>query len=80
MINDYSEVHLVPSAYYWMGKSALILNKEEDAINYFQTVINSSLNTEIGFSSVLELGKIYRNQKKYFTEIELYEGISAKNI
>lgn len=75
LINNYSESPLVINSYYWMGKSALILNREDDATNHFNTVIDKSLNSELGFNSVLELGKIYRKQQKYFTEIELYDQI-----
>ena len=78
LINYYSSSQLITNSYYWMGKSALLLNKDQDAINHFNTVINTSLNSELGFSSVLELGKIYRKQKKYFNEIELYEEILPK--
>ena len=75
VIDEYSNSTLVPSAYYWMGKSAVLLNKENIAIGYFETVIENSLNSEIGFNSVIELGNIYRKQKNYEREVSLYDEI-----
>ncbi|MCB0732038.1 MAG: tetratricopeptide repeat protein, partial [Ignavibacteriae bacterium] len=78
LVNRYSSSPLIPSSYYWMGKSSIMLNNTNDAISYFEEVIDNSLNTEDGFNSVLELGSIYRKQKNYEREIELYEEILPK--
>ncbi len=85
VIDEYSKSSLVPSAYYWMGKSAVLLNKDNMAIGYFEKVIDSSLNSEVGFNSVIELGNIYRKQKNYEREVSLYDEIipqinDSKNI
>jgi TolA-binding protein len=75
VLDNYSNSSLVPESYFWMGKSSVLLNKENLAIDYFQAVINNSLNSEAGFSSVIELGKIFRKQKNYEREIELYNDV-----
>ena len=75
VIDEYSNSTLVANAFYWMGKSAVLLNKENIAIGYFETVIENSLNSEIGFNSVIELGNIYRKQKNYEREVSLYDEI-----
>lgn len=85
VIDEYSNSALIPSAYYWMGKSAILLNKENMAVGYFETVIDNSLNSEVGFNSVIELGNIYRKQKNYEREVSLYDDIiprisDSKNI
>jgi TolA-binding protein len=85
VIDEYSRSSLVPSAYYWMGKSAVLLNKENMAIGYFEKVVDNSLNSEVGFNSVIELGNIYRKQKNYEREVSLYDEIipqinESKNI
>ncbi len=75
VIDEYSNSSLIPSAYYWMGKSSVLLNKENIAIGYFEIVIENSLNSRIGFNSVIELGNIYRKQKNYDREVLLYDEI-----
>lgn len=75
VIDQYSESSLVPSSYYWMGKSSILLNQLDDAINYFESVIENSLNTEVGFNSVIELGGVYRTKQNFDKEIELYDSI-----
>lgn len=78
VIDNYPKSSLVPAAYYWMGKSEVFLKHPEKAINYFEIVRNISLNTEVGFNSVLEAGKIYRMQKDLESEIKLYDDVSSK--
>jgi TolA-binding protein len=78
VINDYPNSSLIASSYYWMGKSALLLNKDEAAKRFFNTVINSSLNSEIGFSSVIELGQILRKKNLYQDELNLYDNVLPK--
>ncbi len=78
LIDNYPQSPLVSNSYFWMGKSAVLLEKPEDATSYFQVALNNSLNTEVGFSSVLELGKIYRKQKNFIRETELYDDILLK--
>ena len=78
LINEYPQSGLVASSYYWMGKSALLLNKDEEAKRYFNTVINSSLNSEIGFSSILELGQIFRKKNLLQDERILYDNVLPK--
>ncbi len=75
LIDKYPESKLVYNSYYWMGKSASLLDRFDDAISYFKFVINESLNTEEGFNSVLELGKIYRKQGNITEEINFYNEI-----
>ncbi|PID59806.1 MAG: hypothetical protein CR986_04490 [Ignavibacteriae bacterium] len=77
IIEDHPTSPLVPSAYYWMGKSANMLNENEKAAQYLLHVIHSSPQTEVGFNSVLELGRIYRKEKRYNKEIELYDNTLA---
>ncbi len=78
IIDNYPNSPLIPSAYYWMGKSEVFLNHPEKAINYFEIVRSISLDTEVGFNSVLEAGKIYRVQKDLENEIKLYDDVISK--
>lgn len=73
VIDNYPDSKLISSSYFWMGKSAILMDKADEAINYFSIVSKSSLNTEVGFNSVLELGNIYRKQKDFEKEILLYD-------
>jgi len=58
-----------------MGKSAILLNNGIDAEIFFSKVLDYSINTDVGFNSILELGKIYRNQKDYDKEISLFDNV-----
>ncbi len=78
VIDNYPKSSLIPSAYYWMGKSEVFLKHPEKAINYFEVVRSTSLNTEIGFNAVLEAGKIYRAQKDLESEVNLYNDVMTK--
>ncbi len=78
MINFYPNSELVPEALYWMGKSALLLNSNNEAAEYFQEVINKHITSNYGIESIVELSKIYANNKDYQKEIELYKSIMPK--
>ncbi len=78
IIDNYPKSPLVPSAYYWMGKSEVFLKHPKKAINYFEIVRSLSPDTEIGFNSVLEAGKIYRAENNLTAEIKLYDDAISK--
>ena len=78
IIDNHPQSNLIPSAYYWMGKSEVLLGNLDKAINYFEVVRSTSLDTEIGFNSVLEAGNIYREKKNLSDEINLYDEVILK--
>ncbi|MEI7812953.1 MAG: tetratricopeptide repeat protein [Ignavibacteria bacterium] len=71
-IAAYPESRLDDDAYYWIGKSASNLGQNEEALYNFNLVFNSSLNSEIGISSVLEIGRIHTDLKNYDNAIKVY--------
>ncbi len=73
LINDYPQSSLVPNSYYWIGKSYLNVDKTEDAKSMFQLTADNYLKSDVGISSVLELGSIYNREKNHFKEIEIYD-------
>ncbi len=74
-IATYPSSLLIPDAYYWIGKSALALNRKEEARYYFEYVIDEYPNSESGILSALELGKIYFEQGNYEKAIEVYDKV-----
>ncbi len=78
MINFYPNSELVPEALYWMGKSALILNKPTEAEDYFTEIINKHIISDYGIEAIIELGKIYSDSKNFEKEIELYKSVLPK--
>lgn len=72
IIINYPQSSLINSAYYWMGKSEVNLNNFENALAHFEIVYNNDINSEEGFNSVLEAGKIYRSKRDFAREILLY--------
>lgn len=69
----YPQSSLVPNAYYWIGKSYLNVDKFEEAKPMFQTTADNYLKSDVGVSSVLELGAIYNKEQNYFEEIKIYD-------
>ncbi len=65
----------VPDAYYWIGKSAMNLNRTEQAQYYFEYVINEYPNSAAAISSVLELGKVYEKNCEYEKAINAYDKV-----
>ena len=78
MINFYPNSELVPEALYWMGKSALILKRPDEAKDYFSEIIDKHIISNYGIEAIVELGKIYSGNKDYEKEIELYNSVIPK--
>lgn len=76
-ISAYPNSPLVPNAYYWIGKSASNLKRDDVAVKYFNIVIDKYLKSEIGFSAVIELSAIYDIQKNYSEAIRIIDLASA---
>ena len=72
-IHTYPKSKLIPNAYYWVGKCEQMLGKENDAIENFTYVVGTYMQSEVGVSAVIELGRIYVEQKKYEEAIALYD-------
>lgn len=72
-ISRYNKSNLLPDAYYWLGKSAQNLNRNEEAIINFEKVFYDFRTSEFAASSVLEIGLIYRNNKDYLNAIRIYD-------
>lgn len=77
-ISAYPKSQLIPDAHYWVGKCAEGLNQSDEALYHFNIVYNSYLNTDLGVASVLELGKIYSEQKNYDAAIRVYQKVKDK--
>lgn len=77
-ISKYPKSNLLADAYYWAGKSAANVNSNIEAAKYFEVVINSYINSEVGLNSVIEMGKILSLNKDYNSEIKLYESVEKR--
>jgi len=78
VINEFPNGKVTGEAYYWLGKSASMLGEKEVAEENFKKVIQKYLKTDMGVAAVLELGKIYSENKEYDKAIKLYDEASAK--
>ncbi len=72
-ISNYPKSHLIPDAYFWIGKSSQNLGENEQALFNFAKVYNADVKNEIGAASVIESGKILDSQGKYRDEVVLYD-------
>ena len=76
----YPNSKLVADAYYWIGKSAQNLGQGDEAIFNFDIVFKNYKTSELASAAVLEMGAIYRSQKKYDDAIRIYDtGINEIN-
>ena len=69
----YPNSKLVADAYYWIGKSAQNLGQGDEAIFNFDIVFRNYKTSELASASVIEMGNIYRSQKKYDNAITVYD-------
>lgn len=77
-ISKYPDSKYVPSAYYWIGKSASNLNNSGEAVKNFLIAKQRALKSEIGISAVIELANIYNAKNKFDDAINiLKEAIAA---
>ena len=74
----YSASELIADAYYWIGKSAQNLDQYDEAIFNFNKVFESYPNSDLAAASVIEMGNIYNQQKKYNLALDVYEKGSEK--
>ena len=72
LINKYPNSSLIPSAYFWIGKSSQILGQIDDAENSFKYVITNYLQSEVGVGAVIELAKIYEDKNDLTSAADLY--------
>ncbi|PJA98131.1 MAG: hypothetical protein CO128_08830 [Ignavibacteriales bacterium CG_4_9_14_3_um_filter_30_11] len=64
-IEKFPNSQLIPDAHYWIGKSAVQLKNNEQAIENYTIVYNSYPNSESASASVIELANLYNSLKKY---------------
>ena len=69
----YPNSKLVADAYYWIGKSAQNLGQGDEAIFNFDIVFKNYKTSELASAAILEMGTIYRSQKKYDSAIKIYD-------
>lgn len=69
----YPKSELTADAYYWIGKSAQNLNQFDEAVFNFNKVFETYPNNNLALASVIEIGNIYNQQKKYNLALDIYE-------
>jgi len=74
-IATYPNSTLVPSAYYWIGKSALRLNQTEDAEFNLRRVVTDYPNSESGIAAAVDLSKMYIENKQYDKALEMLDKV-----
>ncbi len=77
-IATYPNSTLVPSAYYWIGKSALKLNQFADAEFNLRRVIDDYPNSESGIAAAADLAKLYLDKKEDNKAIEILDAVLNK--
>ncbi len=77
-IATYPNSTLVPSAYYWIGKSALKLDQTADAEFNLQRVVTDYPNSESGIAAAVDLAKMYIEKKQYVKAVEMLNAVLSK--
>lgn len=63
----------IPDAYYWIGKSAENLKQNEEAIFNFNWIFENYPSSEFAGASVIEMGNIYNELKRYDEGIRILD-------
>ncbi len=71
-IAKFTASKLYPDAHYWLAKSLMNQRDTINAVYYLKTAADKWMKSEIGFSSVIELGRIYQNSRNYKSAIDYY--------
>lgn len=79
LIATYPSSEFVPNAYYWIGKSAQMLDQTEDAVFNFQRVADIYLYSDVGTSAVIELADIYIAKEEYGKALDVLDKAVENN-
>lgn len=77
-ISRYRSSPLISEAHYWVGKCASLLGQFEEALYNYNIVVSSHLESEVGVSAVLEMGRIHTDMKNYDAAIHIYDAAADK--
>ncbi len=71
-IAAYPKSSLVSDAYYWKGKSSLLLGEIDPALESFIKVTDLDFESEFGVAAVIEICKIYEERSEFESAISIY--------
>jgi TolA-binding protein len=72
-ISSYPKSDLVSDANYWIGKSQLLVDKKDEALESFIKVTEQDIESEFGIAAVIEICNIYEQQNEFDAAISVYK-------
>jgi tol-pal system protein YbgF len=77
-ISRYRESSRVPDAYYWIGRSSLLLGQVDNALQAFNHVVNTYGSSPISENALLEIGMVYLARKNFAEAVSVFDRVEAK--
>jgi TolA-binding protein len=77
-IDRYPKSTLVPDAYFWVGKSSILLGQPDKALQALNHVANTYPSSQAAENALLEIGNLYLSEKNFAEAVSMYERIEAK--
>jgi TolA-binding protein len=76
-IDRYPKSNLVPDAYFWMGKSSILLGQTDNALQALNHVANAYPSSQAAENALLEIGNLYLSEKNFAEAVSTYERIET---
>jgi TolA-binding protein len=73
---EYSKSPYAPEAFYEMGNTALILNRNNDALQYFGTLMRNYPNSNLAKTALMKTGLVYYNNNDNTRALETFKKIA----
>jgi TolA-binding protein len=76
-IDRFPKSNLVPDAYFWIGKSSILLGQPDNALQAFNHVANAYPSNQAAENALLEIGNLYLSEKNFTEAVSTYERMEA---
>lgn len=72
---DYSNSPYAPEAFYEMGNTALLINRNRDALQYFNTLMRNYPNSNLVKTALMKTGLVYYNDNENTRALETFKKV-----
>jgi tol-pal system protein YbgF len=76
-ISRYRESSRVPDAYYWIGRSSLLLGQVDNALQAFNYVVNTYPSSSMSENALLEIGMVYLARKDFPEAVGIFDRVET---